>query len=421
MRGCDMGEDRIRYFRFVSGRWRWRPEKEMRTLGFRLVNMGRGGPELDAKGRPVPSADDKARAIALNADWDKVRRGLDPAPTKVYPQASVGDGYQRAMALRAAERKGKGLVWTKDQEKRDDWPRAWRWIEPICGDFSPKMVQPETLLELRSKVGERVSQSEGHRVIKVWRALWKKMAAMRYCERDGDPSLMFANTAPDPRQHVWERREVYQLVQRAWRRGDPGLAALMAVGWDTMLSPGDARRLTAGQMARDDHGVVFFVDRAKTGRAAAGTLTRWSEAILASYRKALGFDLLGDTPLFWTPGSKPGAKGGRRHSPRPYTKALAEKHFRKVRAELCGANEQRQLADMRRSGAVEGTAGGASPTETSNKMANTIAASSRLQKTYTPVNVASVRSFDEARARGGQRLREQKPTKSVMGPGEKVS
>jgi hypothetical protein len=86
--------------------------------------------------------------------------------------------------------------------------------------------------------------------------------------------------------------------------------------------------------------------------------------------------------------------------PKPYTKALAEKHFRKVRVALYGPEEDRQLSDMRRSGAVEGTAGGASPTETSNKMANTISASSRLQKTYTPVNVASVRSFDEARERG---------------------
>jgi hypothetical protein len=415
-----MGGDKIRYFRFVSGRWRWRPEKGMRALGFHLINMGQGGPELDAKGRPIPSPGDQARAIALNAEWDAVRRGLTPPPVEVYPRGSVGDGYQRAMAMRDAERKARGIVWTKEQQKRDDWPRAWRWLEPF-GDCDPKTMEPEILLELRTKVGGQVSQSEGHRVIKVWRALWKKMAAMGYCDRGNDPSLMFANTAPDPRQHVWERREVHRLVQRAWRTGDPGLAALMAVVWDTMLSPGDARRLTAGQMARDDRGVVFFLDRAKTGRAAAGTLTRWSEAVLSAYLKTLGHELHPDAPLFRTPGSRPGAKGGRRWLPKAYTKALAEKHFRRVRTELFGPGEQRQLADMRRSGAVEGTAGGASPTETSNKMANTISASSRLQKTYTPVNVASVRRFDEAREVGQKRLREQKPTKSVMGPGGKVS
>jgi len=43
--------------------------------------------------------------------------------------------------------------------------------------------------------------------------------------------------------------------------------------------------------------------------------------------------------------------------------------------------------DMRRSGAVEGMAGGATPSDIS--MANTLMASTRLQKTYTTVNVAS--------------------------------
>ncbi|HEX3503770.1 MAG TPA: hypothetical protein VHU22_10305, partial [Xanthobacteraceae bacterium] len=134
-----------------------------------------------------------------------------------------------------------------------------------------------------------------------------------------------------------------------------------------------------------------------------------------------GLELLDDAPLFWTPGSKPGPKGGRRWLAKPYSKALAEKHFRKIRVAVYGKEEDRQLADMRRTGTVEGTAGGATPTDTSNKMANTLFASARLQKTYTPVNVASVRSFDEARLRGAKKLREQKPTKSVMTSNGKVS
>jgi hypothetical protein len=72
----------------------------------------------------------------------------------------------------------------------------------------------------------------------------------------------------------------------------------------------------------------------------------------------------------------------------------------------------RQLGDMRRSGAVEGDAGGGSITDQSNKMANTVSANNRLRKTYNPVNVVSVRRFDEARAIGAKIL-EQKPDKSV--------
>ena len=70
---------------------------------------------------------------------------------------------------------------------------------------------------------------------------------------------------------------------------------------------------------------------------------------------------------------------------------------------------------MRRSGAVEGDAGGGTVTDQSNKMANTVSANNRLRKTYNPVNIASVRRFDDARAVGARML-EQKPTESVTAP-----
>jgi len=175
------------------------------------------------------------------------------------------------------------------------------------------------------------------------------------------------------------------------------LAAAMAVAWDTMLSPVDIRGLTAGQRARDATGTVFFLDRAKTGRAAAGTLSRWSEAILEAYIKSLGIDLHDTAPIFRTRGSLPGPNGGRRWLPRPYSTSKLDRDFREVHAALFGEDEQRQIADLRRSGAVEADAGGASGTDLSNKMANTIGASNRLRKTYTPVNVLSVRRVDEAR------------------------
>jgi hypothetical protein len=403
----DMGEDKIRYLVKIWGRWRWRPTKTMRAHGFRLINFG---PELTTA--------DRARAIALNDEWDRIRRGIVPAPEEVFPPGSIGDGYQRAMQLRAAERAAKGIVWTKDQEKRDDWPRAWKWLRPVFGDCSPSEVQPEHFLSIDARTGKvtgliakiemRVSPVERHRVIKVWRALWKKMAAMGYCKKEADPTLTFANTQPQPRQDVWQHHEVLQLVEHAWTCAKPkkGLAALMAVIWDSMLSPGDARTLTPAQMSRDGEGALFFLDRAKTGRAAAGTLTPWSEAILAAYLESLGAELLDYAPIFRTAGSEPGPKGGRRWLPVPYTKDKAEKDFAFIRAEVFGKAEKRQLADMRRSGAVEADAGGTTDADLANKMANTINASARLRKTYTPVNVVSVRRVDEARQRGRKAIKD---------------
>jgi hypothetical protein len=405
-----MGADKIRYLLFVSGRWRWRPTKNMRAHRFKLITFGK---ELTVA--------DRARAIELNAEWDRVRIGLQAAAASVeapYPPGSVGEGYRRAIKLRASEWAAKGIRRTREQVKRDDWPRAWKWLDPVFGDRDPKTITPEALFTLRSKVAQRVSPTEAHRVIKVWRALWKKLEAFGYCtDRDGprsDPSLAFVNTAPDPRQDVWQHHEVTRLVDHASACGKPGLAALMAVIWDTMLSPGDARVLTPGQRARDTQGAMFFLDRAKTGRAAVGTLTPWSERLLESYIAGLSVELLDNAPIFRTAGSQPGPKGGRRWLPQPYSTSKMDQDFREVRAAVFGKDERRQLADMRRSGAVEGDAGGAELTDQSNKMANTVAASSRLRKTYNPVNVVSARRFDEARERGRKARGEQSPTKSVI-------
>ena len=205
-----MGSDRIRYVVFSFGRWRWKPTNAMRAAGFRPINFGH---EL--------TANDKARAIELNDKWDRHRRGQS-APQDRYPHGSIGDGYLRAMALRTTERASKGIVWTSEQHGRDDWPRAWKWIEPLLGDCDPKSVTPEAMLELRVLVKDKISEGEAYRVIKVWRAIWKRMSVFGYCEADRDPAMAFVNTAPEPRQQAWREGEAVRLVKCAWRSGYRG-------------------------------------------------------------------------------------------------------------------------------------------------------------------------------------------------------
>jgi hypothetical protein len=67
--------------------------------------------------------------------------------------------------------------------------------------------------------------------------------------------------------------------------------------------------------------------------------------------------------------------GGKPQQPAPYSKNKLGFDFRIVRVAEFGASETRQLADMRRSGTVEATAGGASAQAISKKMANISAAS----------------------------------------------
>jgi hypothetical protein len=435
-----LGRDKLRYFLYLNGRWRWRPTRAMKAHGFGLVTMGRGGPGTDSEGNPEPSFEDKQHAAKLNDDWDKVRRGQVSMAVRTtlvtYPAGSVGRGYQRAMEMRKAERLAKGDIWTTEQEKRDSWPRAWKWLKQF-GDYDPRTIEPEHFLRIDFVIGEpkglvpdieaKVSVTERHMVIKVWRALWKRMAGMKYCELGADPSKNFRNTPPKPRDQVWYRREVHKLVQVAWRNEYYGLAALMAVAWDSQLSPIDNRTLTLAQVRSDNIGIYFAVDRAKTGKAAAATLSQWSQAVLVAYLNGFGAELFDTAPLFWTRGGRPvsrdgatgqwgGDHGGGRHIPaRPYTKSSLNQDFSKVRELAFGKDEKRQLQDMRRSGAVEGDAGGGSIEDQANKMANTVDSNKQLRKTYNPVNMGSVWRFDKARVIGAKIL-EQRADKSVTAP-----
>jgi hypothetical protein len=392
-----LGKDKIRYLLFKKGRWRWRPTKTMREAGFTPVRLG---PGLVIDGTRVPGPDDVARAMQLNHDWDRHRQGLPLlTPAGRYPSGSIGDGFERAVRLRALERTKKGVVWTKEQHSRDDWARVWKRLErmaPLLAECDPKTVTPELLLELCTEVADSVSASESHRLIKVWRALWKKMAAFGFCELDRDPSLLFANSAPAPRQAIWRKGEVVRLVKAAWREGYKGLAACMAVAWDSQLSPVDARSLKAGQLQRDPVGWYFKLGRAKTGRGALGTLSKRAERVLVAYTQAFGAEVVGDATIF------------RNRSGAPYSKDTLGDDFRDIRELVFGPHEKRQMADFRRTGSVEALAGGADPEGLSSKMANSLSQSNRLHKTYAPVQLAKVREVDVARKRGRTKLREQR-------------
>src|SRR5215813_6890866 len=96
--------------------------------------------------------------------------------------------------------------------------------------------------------------------------------------------------------------------------------------WSFIFGGVAARVVTLGQLARVERGAMFFLDRAKTGRAAAGTLSQWSLALLCAYIEDLtrqGIVLLDTAPIFRTSGAAPGPKGGCRWLPRPYSKNKA--------------------------------------------------------------------------------------------------
>jgi hypothetical protein len=188
---------------------------------------------------------------------------------------------------------------------REDWERGWKHIEPFFADVAPVSVTLEHVDSWYAALFGKIGVREAHRAMKIWRALWRVAGSMKYCDKDKDPSLGIRRKTPIARSEIWHEGEAVRLVKQAWRSGYRGLAAAMAVSWDTQLSPVDVRSLTATQRAKDAQGAIFFQDRTKTGRAAAGTLSRRAED---AYLDGLGVELHSDAPLFRNRGGRPYSK-----------------------------------------------------------------------------------------------------------------
>ena len=244
---------RLPYYRVKRGNGFWEPTREMREAGLEALACGPDGPEAWAK------------AKAQIDRWNAIKRGGDPRAQPLAPPGSLDEAFRRYRST--AEWSGKA------PRTREEWDRAWSRIAPVFGPCSPRAVTLEHISAFRAKVERDVSTREAHRCLKIWRALWRVAAAQGYCERDADPSLGERNKEPARRQALWSHSDARALVKAAWRSGYRGLAAIIAVAWDSSLSPVDVRGLTPAQRAKDDHGEVFLVSRAKTGRAAAATIT----------------------------------------------------------------------------------------------------------------------------------------------------
>jgi hypothetical protein len=362
-----MAKIRIPYYRVINGRGFWRPTAEMRDAGLEAVACGPDGPAAWAK------------AQAQNAAWARLKN-RPVAPSRLAPPGSLDEAFRR---YRATEE------WrSKAPRTQEEWERAWARIGPIFGPLPPTAVEMEMISRFRAGVERRVSRREAHRCIKIWRALWRVAAALGYCPRDADPSLGVRNRTPARREALWTHEEARRLVKAAWRAGYRGLAALVAVAWDSSLSPVDVRGLTPAQRARDAQGDVFGVARAKTGRRAVATLSRPTRRVLDAYLASLGAEIAPQAPIF------------RNRSGRPYSKDTLGDDFRAVRGLAFGPAERRTLADFRRSGTVEALRGGASPAGVGIKLANDFESNANLQKTYTTIDLATVRQVDEARKRG---------------------
>jgi hypothetical protein len=239
-----MTDVKIRHYDVKRGRGFWQPTPKMRAVGFGPVPCGPDGPGA------------WALAEEWNRRWDQTRTGVAPSPAMasaqnlsfanseeltIYPPRSLGEAFRQYRRTEEWRRKAPAT--------RDDWWRGWKRIKPVFGDCDPRTVRLDHLSSWRQGIEEDVSLREAHRAVKIWRALWKVAAALKYCGREDDPSLGVRNSAAKGRSQCWTEGEAARLAKRAWRNGYYGLAAVIGVAWDTQMSPGDVRALRASQMA----------------------------------------------------------------------------------------------------------------------------------------------------------------------------
>ncbi len=264
----------------------------------------------------------------------------------------------------------------------------------MWGDVAPDTITFAQMSKWRAMLEKKHGRGVAHKTIRVWRTFWKIMLGMKVA-RTSDPTLGIRNRAPAPRWQRWTEGEAVRLAKGAWRHGYKGLACVIAVSWDTQFSPVDVRTLAERHRAVVDGRLIFdrqVEGRAKTGRAAIGTISRRTERLVLKYLSDLGADRVPDAPLF------------RNRSGNLYRDDTLGDDFAGVR-ELVFPGDKRRLMDMRRSGVVEAIAGNVGPLGLSAKLANSIERSNTLHKTYAPLDIEAVRNADAARLKGRQRMR----------------
>ena len=385
-----VGNVKIPYYVVINGRGYWRPSKKLRRIGFQDVRCGADGPAAWAAADTWNKRAEATLRGEVAPPIDPTTLSRDQAEAlRRYPPRSVGAAFQTF--IRTDEWSSRALstrtkVW---------WP-AWFRIRQMWGDVDPNTVTFEMISAWRAQIEKNQGRDVAHKTLKTWRALWTIMRGMKIA-RGEDPSLGVRNRAPHPRFQRWSEGEAARLVKGAWRAGYGGIACIIAIAWDSTFSPVDVRTLRPRHMKALARGLIFdrsVEGRQKTGRAALGTVSRRTQRLVEAYLRDRGVELHADAFLFCT------------RSGTYYREATLAHDFAAVR-ELVFPGERRRLMDMRRSGAAEAVAGEAEPGTLSAKMANSIESSNALHKTYSPVDLASVRSADAARLRGRRRMREE--------------
>lgn len=374
--------------RHVTEHWRRRPDGTRYFAGFyyqATPAMRAAGILSESLGRDRAAA--VARAEALNASWDAARAGQDPAPPPM-----PGTFAWAVAALRGS------AEWAdKAPRTRADYDAILPAIEAHFGDIQLRAITPLHCQDYYDGLREKGSV---HAAAKRFRAL---RYVLNYAARMGwipyPPTRGVRMKTPPARRQRWRAADVWPVIRAAWRGGQPEIAVLVAIAYDTGLRPGDIRRLTQADLA----GWRIRIAQAKTGQAVQCTLwpeTRRLVKLYLARRRAAGLELLPGTPLLRGP------RGG------PLSATELSRRARVV-MRAAGLDESLRLADLRRTASSERAEAGASAAELAAGGGWSIGRGAQILDTYNPATAALAEAAQAKRRAARRQASESKSLKST--------
>jgi len=158
--------------------------------------MRRSGIVSEALGKEITAA--VARAEALNAAWDEIRRGLEPAGKR---PALPGTLSHLVEELRRSSE------WSdKAPRTIEELEYTLAIIEPIFGAYSLKQITPDACRAFYDALRDQGSLHRAARVMKWMRYLFNY--AMRFNKADSNPTLAVRIKHPKPRRTLWSEYQV---------------------------------------------------------------------------------------------------------------------------------------------------------------------------------------------------------------------
>lgn len=318
-------------------------------------------------------------AWKLYAEYLEAAGTVEPRPASEWPPGSLGAWFDAYKNTEAWRRKGAAT--------RADWEFAWQKIGDRFGKTHITQITGADVerfyVELESAKGDHYRW----RHIRILRALFN--AAVKHQVITSSPANTLPNSAPVGRSQIWYAWEVEKLKEAAQEIGRQSMWLSIWIGWETMLSPVDIRKLAPSHLRRDRHGPYLKRERSKTGVGFTCPITEELASAIENHIASYGVDMLPDAPFLRN------FRDGR-----AYVKMTFVNDFALARKHAFGSAEKRQFRDIRRSANVEADIGGAQPEERAAALANAVDRDPTLDKTYTPETLSKARKAMSARVIG---------------------